>query len=445
VISPPERVLSQGEGLLSLVSRLKAPLAPLRGRREWAPIKLGALRRRSRGERGPVKLGPLCRRSRGGRSDLHPHPLPLREGAKGLVMQHDAAVLNTTRRGQTWPLSIAPMMDRTDRHYRYFMRQITRHTLLYTEMITTAALLNGDRNKLMGFSEVEKPLALQLGGDDPAHLAMCARLAEDWGYDEVNLNVGCPSDRVQHGHFGACLMAQPTLVAHCVEAMRQATTLPVTVKHRIGIDDLDRYEDMAHFVHTVAQAGCDRFIVHARKAVLQGLSPRENRTVPPLRYDDVYRLKADFPTLCIEINGGITALLQATAHLQYVDGAMLGRAAYDHPYLFAAADALCFDDTTPSHTRRQVLEAMLSYLEHWATQGHLPYRIVRHLLNLFAYQRSARLWKRYLSERTWVPETAVAALREAMSLVPAEVLDAHPHALPGFDSVAQLSHAALLP
>ena len=349
-------------------------------------------------------------------------------------MQKDSAVLNTICRGQTWPLSIAPMMDRTDRHYRYFMRQITRHTLLYTEMITTAALLHGDRHKLLGFSEVEKPLALQLGGDNPAHLAMCARLAEDWGYDEVNLNVGCPSDRVQHGHFGACLMAQPVLVAHCVEAMRQATTLPVTVKHRIGIDNLDRYEDMANFAHTVAQAGCDRCIVHARKAVLQGLSPRENRTVPPLRYDDVYRLKADFPALRIEINGGITTLLQATAHLQYVDGAMLGRAAYDHPYLFAEADALCFGDTAPPHTRRQVLEVMLSYLEHWTAQGLPPYRIVRHLLSLFAYQRAARLWKRSLSERTWAPETAVAALRGAMGLVPDEILDAYPqtaeHAIP---------------
>jgi len=314
------------------------------------------------------------------------------------------------------------MMDRTDRHYRYFMRQITRHTLLYTEMITTAALLHGDRSKLLGFSEAEKPLALQLGGDNPTHLAACARQAEDWGYDEVNLNVGCPSDRVQHGHFGACLMAQPVLVAHCVEAMRQATTLPVTVKHRIGIDDLDRYEDMANFVHTVAQAGCDRFIVHARKAVLQGLSPRENRTVPPLRHDDVYRLKADFPTLRIEINGGITTLLQATAHLQYVDGAMLGRAAYDHPYLFAEVDALCFGDTVSPRTRRQVLEVMLSYLECWAAQGLPPYRIVRHLLSLFAYQRAARLWKRSLSERTWAPDTAVAALREAMRLVPDEVL-----------------------
>jgi tRNA-dihydrouridine synthase A len=328
------------------------------------------------------------------------------------------------------------MMDRTDRHYRYFMRQITRHTLLYTEMITTAALIHGDRDKLLGFSEAEKPLALQLGGDDPAHLAACARLAEDWGYDEVNLNVGCPSDRVQHGHFGACLMAQPVLVAHCVEAMHQATTLPVTVKHRIGIDDLDRYEDMASFVRIVAQAGCDRFIIHARKAVLQGLSPRENRTIPPLRYDDVYRLKADCPGLRIDINGGITTLLQATAHLQYVDGVMLGRAAYDHPYLFAEADGLYFNALDPPRTRRQVLEAMLSYLECCIAQGLPPYRLIRHLLSLFAYQRIARLWKRSLSERTWRPETAVAALREAMGLVPDDVLDAQPwtteHATPGY-------------
>jgi tRNA-dihydrouridine synthase A len=255
------------------------------------------------------------------------------------------------------------------------------------------------------------------------------KLAEDWGYDEVNLNVGCPSDRVQHGHFGACLMAQPALVARCVMAMRQATTLPVTVKHRIGIDDLDCYEDMANFVHTVAQAGCDRFIVHACKAILQGLSPHENRTVPPLRYDDVYRLKADFPTLRIDINGGLTTLLQAAAHLQHVDGVMLGRAAYAHPYLFAEADALYFGDPTPAPTRQQVLEAMLAYLEYWTAQGLPPYRIVRHLLSLFAYQRAARQWKRALSARTWTPETAVATLREAMSLVPRAVLDAHPQAL----------------
>lgn len=318
------------------------------------------------------------------------------------------------------------MMDRTDRHYRYFMRQITRHTLLYTEMITTAALLHGDREKLLGFAAVEKPLALQLGGDDPAHLALCARLAEDWGYDAVNLNVGCPSDRVQNGHFGACLMAQPEVVARCVEAMRQATTLPVTVKHRIGIDDLDRYDDMAHFVRRVSSAGCDRFIVHARTALLHGLSPRENRTVPPLRYTDVYRLKADCPTLRIEINGGITTLIQAMTHLQHVDGAMIGRTAYDHPYLFAEADALCFGDIAPPRTRRQVLMAMLAYLEPWAAQGLPPYHIVRHLLGLFAHQRAARLWKRCISERTWTPETAIAALQDVIRLMPDEVLDAFP-------------------
>ena len=329
------------------------------------------------------------------------------------------------------------MMDRTDRHYRYFMRQITKHTLLYTEMITTAALLHGDRDKLLGFSATEKPLALQLGGDDPVHLARCARLAEDWGYDEVNLNVGCPSDRVQNGHFGACLMAQPEVVARCVESMRQATALPVTVKHRIGIDDVDRYEDMAHFVRIVAQAGCDRFIVHARKAILHGLSPRENRTVPPLRYDDVYRLKADFPALGIEINGGITTLMQAMTHLQHVDGAMIGRAAYDHPYLFAEADALYFGDATSPRTRRQVLMAMLAYLEPYVAQGLPPYRIVRHLLHLFAYQRAARLWKRCLSERTWEPATAVPALREIIGLVPDEVLDACPQSAGPVPCVAE--------
>lgn len=332
----------------------------------------------------------------------------------------------TVPRGQTWPLSIAPMMDRTDRHYRYYMRQITRHTLLYTEMITTAALLHGDRGRLLDFSPEERPLALQLGGDDPTHLAICARMAEDWGYDEVNLNVGCPSDRVQQGHFGACLMARPDLVAESVAVMRQATTLPVTVKHRIGIDDRDRYEDMAQFVATVAEAGCDRFIVHARKAVLQGLSPRENRTVPPLRYADVYRLKAEFPTLRIEINGGITTLPQAVEHLQAVDGAMLGRAAYDQPYLFAEADRVGFADPALPRTRRQVLEAMLAYLEPLVAQGMPPARVLRHLLTLFTHQRVARAWKRCLSERRWAPETAVPTLRAVMGQMPAEVLDAAP-------------------
>jgi tRNA-dihydrouridine synthase A len=318
------------------------------------------------------------------------------------------------------------MMDRTDRHYRYFMRQITRRTLLYTEMLTTGALLHGDRDNRLAFSEVERPLALQLGGDDPEQLAACARLAENWGYSEVNLNVGCPSDRVQSGHFGACLMAHPTQVARCVAAMRQATTLPVTVKHRIGIDGLERFDDLAHFVCTVAQAGCDRFIVHARIAVLQGLSPRDNRTVPPLRYADVYRLKNDLPHLVIEINGGITTLEQAYAHLRSVDGVMIGRAAYDNPYLFALADALCFDDETPPPTRRQVLEAMLPYLESWVARGLAAGRILRHMLGLFAHQRVAKAWKRLLSGGMQRSPQAVAILQHTLRQLPADLLDLRP-------------------
>ena len=323
-------------------------------------------------------------------------------------------------------LSVAPMMDRTDRHYRYFMRQITRHTLLYTEMITTAALLHGDAGRFLAFSEVEKPLALQLGGDDPAALSHCARLAEDWGYDEVNLNVGCPSDRVKQGHFGACLMAQPEVVARSVAAMRRATSLPVTVKHRIGIDGLEGYEDMERFVNVVAGAGCERFIVHARIAVLQGLSPKENRTVPPLRYDDVYRLKAAYPQLHIAINGGITTLQQAAEHLGTVDGVMIGRAAYDQPFLFALADSFFFGKESVPPSRRQVLEAMLPYLEQWMARGLPPHRVTRHLLGLFAHQPAARAWRRLLSEQTLTADTAIRVLRTALNDLPCKVLDARP-------------------
>ena len=318
------------------------------------------------------------------------------------------------------------MMDRTDRHYRYFMRQITRHTLLYTEMITTAALMHGDAKRFLAFSEVEKPLALQLGGDDPAALAHCARLAEDWGYDEVNLNVGCPSDRVKQGHFGACLMAQPEVVARSIEAMRRATALRVTVKHRIGIDGLERYEDMDRFVSVVAGAGCEDFIVHARIAVLQGLSPKENRTVPPLRYGDVYRLKAAHPRLRIAINGGITSLEQAAEHLRTVDGVMIGRAAYDQPFLFALADHVFFGEESVPPSRRQVLVAMLPYLEKWTAEGLPPHRITRHLLGLFAYQPAARTWRRMLSEQALTANTAINVLQTALSDLPARVLDARP-------------------
>ncbi len=320
-----------------------------------------------------------------------------------------------SRRGKTYPLSVAPMMDRTDRHYRRFMREITRRTLLYTEMITTGAVLRGDRDSLLGFSPEEKPLALQLGGDDPRALAECARIAEDRGYDEVNLNVGCPSDRVRQGRFGACLMAEPERVADAVAAMRQATGLPVTVKHRIGIDDLDRYEDMASFVRVVAEAGCDRFSVHARKAVLGGLSPKANRTVPPLRYKDVHRLKRDYPELYIEINGGIASLEDVRRQLEFVDGVMIGRAAYDDPFLFSTVDRDLYGDDAVPVTRRQVVEAMIPYIEERLAEGVPLSRIARHMQGLFTGQPGARHWRRHLGENATLPGAAARVLLDAFS------------------------------
>ncbi len=302
------------------------------------------------------------------------------------------------RRGRRWPLSVAPMIGRTDRHYRFFMRQISRHTLLYTEMVTTGAIIKGDRERVLGFDAREKPLALQLGGDDPRQLARCAVIAEDLGYDEINFNVGCPSERVQKGRFGACLMAEPARVAEAVDAMRRAVALPVTVKHRIGIDDLDRYQDLRGFVEVVAAAGCDRFIVHARKAWLSGLSPKENREVPPLRYDEVYRLKRELPLLAIEINGGVTSLDDVEQHLGRVDGVMIGRAAYHRPYLFADADRRFYGADDPAPTRRQVVEALVPYLEHWQRRGLAVGHVTRHVLQLFAEQPGARAWRRHLSE-----------------------------------------------
>ncbi len=307
------------------------------------------------------------------------------------------------------------MMDRTDRHFRYFLRRLTRRTLLYTEMVTAWAALRGDRERVLGFDLEEKPLALQLGGDDPEALTSCARIAEDMGYDEVNLNVGCPSERVQKGSFGACLMAEPRLVADAVAAMRAAVALPVTVKHRIGIDELDSYEHMARFVATVAEAGCDRFSVHARIAWLSGLSPKENREIPPLRYPDVYRLKRDFPDLTIEINGGIRSLDEVEEHLERVDGVMIGRAAYDNPYLFAAADQRFFGETSPSSSRRQAVEEMMPYLESWQRRGLPIGRVTRHMLQLFAGQRGARAWRRTLSEGAPRAGAGVELLREALN------------------------------
>ncbi len=315
-------------------------------------------------------------------------------------------------------LSIAPMMERTDRHFRYFMRQITRRTLLYTEMIATAAIIHGDRSKLLDFSPQEKPLAIQLGGDNPRDLAECAKIAEDWGYDEVNLNVGCPSSRVQNGNFGACLMAQPEKVSTAIEAMQKAVNIPVTVKHRIGIDDRDRYEDMKHFVRIVANAGCRRFTVHARKAWLAGLSPKENRNVPPLRYGDVYRLKQEFPHLFIEINGGITTLEQVRSQLQFVDAVMIGRAAYDNPYLFSTVDRDFYGEEITPPTRHQVVKAMLPYIDRWLSKGDKLNAISRHMLQLFAGRPGTKAWKRYISENAHFPNANSQVISTALGRVP---------------------------
>ena len=315
------------------------------------------------------------------------------------------------------PLSVAPMMDRTDRHFRYLIRQITRHPLLYTEMIVTAAIKYGDRSKLLDFSPEEKPLALQLGGDNPQELAECAMIAEDWGYDEVNLNIGCPSDRVQSGNFGACLMANPELVAQAVEKMQRVVNIPVTVKHRIGIDEHDKYEDMAQFVRVVSDAGCQRFTVHARKAWLKGLSPKENRTIPPLRYEDVYRLKATFPQLFIEINGGIITLDQVSHHLQFVDAVMIGRAAYENPYLFATVDRDIYRQSVSPLTRHEIIEKMLPYIDYWVSRGVKLHAISRHLLTLFTGIPGTKAWKRHISENAHLSGADSQVIADALKKV----------------------------
>jgi tRNA-dihydrouridine synthase A len=293
--------------------------------------------------------------------------------------------------------SIAPMLDWTDRHCRYFHRLLTKNTLLYTEMVTTGAILFGKGDYLQ-YSTEEHPIALQLGGSDPVDLAKCARIAEDRGYDEINLNVGCPSDRVQNGRFGACLMASAQLVADCVAAMRAEAKIPVTVKTRIGIDDLDSYAFLCDFIETVQQTGCNTFIVHARKAWLSGLSPKENRDIPPLDYERVYQLKRDYPHLTIAINGGITDLAQAKHHLQYVDGVMVGREAYQNPYILAQVDAQLFADPHPVLSRHETVMQMLPYIDaHLQAGGYLSH-ITRHMLGLFQGVPGARAWRRHLSE-----------------------------------------------
>lgn len=296
-------------------------------------------------------------------------------------------------------ISIAPMMNYTDRHERYFLRLISPHALLYTEMITTGALIHGDFKRFLRFSNEEHPLALQLGGHDPEKLAVCAKMGEDFGYDEINLNVGCPSDRVKSGQFGACLMLQPSLVAECVAAMSNAVKIPVTIKCRIGVDHTDSYEALTAFIQCIADAGARVFIIHARKAWLQGLSPKQNREIPPLRYDIVHQIKQDFPHLTIIINGGIISLDAVHFHLKKVDGVMLGRFPYANPYFLQAIEEKYFTEHHTPSDRFEIIKKLIPYVENELRERVKLSNITRHILGLFHGQKGGRLWRRLLSEK----------------------------------------------
>ncbi|WP_179404216.1 tRNA dihydrouridine(20/20a) synthase DusA [Burkholderia guangdongensis] len=310
-------------------------------------------------------------------------------------------------------VSVAPMMDWTDRHCRSFHRMLSHHTFLYTEMVTTGALLFGDVERHLAFTPDEAPVALQLGGSEPDDLARAAKLGERWGYDEINLNCGCPSERVQRGAFGACLMNEPRLVADCVKAMRDAVSVPVTVKHRIGVDAVEDYAFVRDFVGTVAQAGCEVFVVHARNAILKGLSPKENREIPPLKYDYAYRLKRDFPSLEIVINGGITTLDEVEQHLAHVDGVMLGREAYHNPYLLAGVDARFYGASEPAPTREDAEAALIAYCAAELKRGTYLGAIVRHALGLYRGVPGARGWRRILSDSKQLARGDLAIFDEA--------------------------------
>ncbi|MDT8281802.1 MAG: tRNA dihydrouridine(20/20a) synthase DusA [Gammaproteobacteria bacterium] len=318
-------------------------------------------------------------------------------------------------------VSIAPMMGWTDRHARYFLRLITKHTLLYTEMVNTGALLHNDQHvgtqkRLLAYHADEHPIALQLGGSDASALALCSQMAEDVGFDEVNLNVGCPSDRVKSGNFGACLMAKPALVADCIAAMSDRVKIPVTVKCRIGIDDMEDYESFVSFVTEVASAGCETFIVHARKAWLQGLSPKQNREIPPLKYDYVYRLKSERPDLSIVINGGIKTMDTVLQQLQHVDGVMLGREAYHNPYLLIEVDKTVYqDDEAVVKTRRQIVEQICEYINREVASGVRLHSISRHILGLYQGCHGARAWRRYLSENSHPADADSSVVKAAMA------------------------------
>ncbi len=312
------------------------------------------------------------------------------------------------------------MLDWTDRHYRYFARLISKNALLYTEMITTGALIYGDRDRYLQFNEQENPLAIQLGGSNPEELARCAKMAEDWGYDEVNLNVGCPSDRVQNNMIGACLMGHPQLVADCIASMQNAVSIPVTVKHRIGIDDQDSYESLHHFVSTIAGTGCSTFIVHARKAILQGLSPKENREIPPLKYNVAYQLKKDFPELEIIVNGGIKTIDECTTHLTHLDGVMVGREAYQNPWLLSEIDQTLYGASPNTLTRHDIMEMMLPYIEQELANGSYLGHITRHILGLFHSMPGGRKFRRYLSENVHKPGANIEVVKQALLQVPQE-------------------------
>ena len=315
------------------------------------------------------------------------------------------------------------MIDWTDRHCRFFHRQLTRRARLYTEMIVADAVLRGDREYLLGFDNCEHPVALQLGGSDPVKLAEAAKVGEQFGYDEINLNVGCPSDRVQSGAFGACLMKTPDLVADCVAAMQAAVSVPVTVKCRTGVDDQDPEQSLRGFVSKVSAAGCRTILVHARMAWLEGLSPKENRTIPPLNYPLVYQLKQENPALTIGINGGVVSLEEAAAHLDKVDGVMMGRAAYETPYVLAAADRNLFGEETLPPSRLQVVEAMIPYVEQHVAAGGKPHAVTRHMIGLFHGQPGARSWRRHLTVEAVKPGAGAEVLRDALAQLPPEALE----------------------
>lgn len=315
------------------------------------------------------------------------------------------------------PVSIAPMMDWTDRHCRYFLRLLSPSATLYTEMVTAAAIYHGDCASLLAYDESEHPVALQVGGSDPALMAEAARRGAEFGYDEININVGCPSDRVQSGQFGACLMDRPELVANCVREMRNNVSVPVTVKTRIGIDDKDSYEYLRRFVDTVRIARCNKFVVHARIAILEGLSPRENRSVPPLQYDRVYQLKREHPDLEIVLNGGVTSVDQVDEILQHVDGVMIGRQAYHDPYLLARLEQH-FNSAWAIPDRCAIVERMLPYIESELSQGERLGRITRHMLGLFTGQPGARAWRRYISENSFRDGAGTEVLRKALEKMP---------------------------